>query len=226
LTEKIWGNQFTLKKVVCILVNEIFLSIQGESLSAGFPTVFVRFTGCNLRCSYCDTKYAYDEGFEMSPEDIYKEIKKNYYKRVCLTGGEPLLQEDIMKLLRLLDDYDVSIETNGSIDISTLKLSDRHYFVMDMKAPSSGMSEQMLFSNFKYLRDIDETKFVIGSRSDYEWTRNIIKTYHNKGTITISPVFGKVKYRDVVEWILQDRLDVRFQLQLHKIIWSPDKRGV
>ncbi len=212
--------------MIWILVNEIFLSIQGESLSAGFPTIFVRFTGCNLRCSYCDTRYAYNTGVKMSPESIFNDVQKHYYKRVCLTGGEPLLQKDLPELLKLLLDYEVSIETNGSIDISDIKLIDNHHFVMDMKVPSSEVSEKMLFKNFNFLRDFDEIKFVIGSRSDYEWAREVIKDYYKKGIITFSPIFGSVEYRNIVDWILEDKLDVRFQLQLHKIIWDPEKRGV
>ncbi len=212
--------------MIWILVNEIFLSIQGESLTAGFPTIFVRFTGCNLRCSYCDTKYAYSNGIEMSPESIVTQIQKYSYKRVCLTGGEPLLQKDLPELLKLLRDYEVSIETNGSIDLKDVKLLDKHHFVMDMKVPSSEVTDKMQFKNFNILRDPDEIKFVIGNRSDYEWARQVIKDYHKKGIITFSPIFGSVEYSNIVEWMLEDKLDVRFQLQLHKIIWDPEKRGV
>jgi len=207
-------------------VNEIFQSIQGESLYAGFPTVFVRFSGCNLRCSYCDTTYAYEEGTEMEPQEILDEIKKYYYKRVCITGGEPLLQKELEKLLLLLEDYNVTIETNGSVDISLIKLCSKHSYVMDVKCPSSGVSYEMNFNNFEHLSDRDEIKFVIGGKDDYEWAKEIIKYYYRKGTITFSPVFGSVEYSDLVDWILKDKLDVRFQIQLHKIIWGVEKRGV
>lgn len=207
-------------------VNEIFLSVQGESLSAGFPTIFVRFTGCNLRCKYCDTTYSYFEGQEMTPEEIFIKIKKLKYSRVCLTGGEPLLQNDINELLDLLKDYTVSIETNGSINISRVHLGLNHTFVIDMKAPYSGHSEDMNFENLGFLSEKDEIKFVISDRHDYEWTKSIIDKYHKNGVITISPVFGKIEESDIVDWILADCLDVRFQLQLHKIIWDPGKRGV
>jgi len=207
-------------------VNEIFLSIQGESISAGYPTIFVRFTGCNLRCSYCDTAYAYNDGFEMLPAQIYNEINTLHYKRVCLTGGEPLLQGEINELLSLLEDYIVTIETNGSVCLDSVILGAKHSFVMDMKAPSSMCSEQMLFDNFDCLSDKDEIKFVIGCREDYEWVRAVINDYYKKGIITISPVFSKIVYSHIVKWILDDRLDVRFQLQLHKLIWEPEKRGV
>ncbi|GAE89640.1 7-carboxy-7-deazaguanine synthase QueE [Acetivibrio straminisolvens] len=176
-------------------VNEIFLSIQGESMSAGFPTVFVRFTGCNLRCSYCDTKYAYNGGEDMTPSEIFEEIKKLHYKRVCLTGGEPLLQKELGELLVLLDDYTVTIETNGSVGLGSVVLKNpRHSYVMDMKVPSSGCSGQMLFENFDLLKEQDEIKFVVGDRTDYEWAKSIISKYHKKGTVTFSPVYGKIDY--------------------------------
>ncbi|MCX7747406.1 MAG: radical SAM protein [Clostridia bacterium] len=207
-------------------VNEIFLSVQGESLSAGFPTIFVRFTGCNLRCSYCDTSYAYEEGRDMHPIEIHNSIKMYGYQRVCLTGGEPLLQEGMGKLLSILENYNVTIETNGSVLLDSAMLGDKHSFVMDVKTPSSGCSDHICWENFDLLSDKDEIKFVIGNREDYEWSREIIKKFVKKGTITFSPVFGKIPYADIVEWILFDRLNVRFQLQMHKLIWNPAKRGV
>lgn len=207
-------------------VNEIFLSIQGESTYAGLPTVFVRVQGCNLRCVYCDSAYAYYEGTEMSLEDILKEIKRLGYKRVCMTGGEPLLKEETGELLKLLEDYDVTIETNGSIPLDELELQPNHHFIMDMKAPSSGFSDKMHFRNFKHLNDLDEIKFVIADRNDYEWAKEIISKYYKKGIILFSAVFGKIEKSMIVEWILEDRLDVRFQLQMHKYIWDPTKRGV
>ncbi|NLL06025.1 MAG: radical SAM protein [Clostridiaceae bacterium] len=207
-------------------VNEIFLSIQGESLSSGFPTIFVRFTGCNLRCSYCDTTYAYEDGVQMSPVEIFEQVKRLHYKRVCITGGEPLLQVDLKELLALLEGYIVTIETNGAVSIEDILLTEGHSWVMDMKAPSSGCSENMMLDNFKYLRNEDEIKFVIGSRADYDWAKEIIKSNYLKGTITFSPVYRKINYEDMVNWILSDRLDVRFQIQLHKLIWGVDKTGV
>ncbi|RKD27340.1 7-carboxy-7-deazaguanine synthase [Caminicella sporogenes DSM 14501] len=207
-------------------VNEIFLSIQGEGVSTGFPTIFIRFTGCNLRCSFCDTKYSYEDGEEMSVEEIYNEVKKFKYKRVCITGGEPLLQEDLSKLLYLLKEYEVNIETNGSVDLGKYRLLPNHRFTMDMKVPSSMESKKMIFTNFKYLKDRDEIKFVIGTREDYEWAKEVIKKYYRKGIITFSPVFNKIEPKEIVNWILQDNLDVRFQLQIHKIIWEPDEKGV
>lgn len=207
-------------------VNEIFLSIQGEGLSAGFPTVFVRFAGCNLRCGYCDTKYAYHDGNNMTTDEIMKEINKYPYKRVCLTGGEPLLQSEINSLLLLLQNHIVTIETNGSVTLDNINMKKLHSFVMDMKTPSSGCCEQMMFSNFKLLSQKDEIKFVIGSRNDYEWAKSIIDRYYIKATITFSPCYGEIAYSDLAEWILEDKLDVRFQLQLHKLVWNPYKRRV
>ena len=207
-------------------VNEIFLSIQGESLSSGFPTIFVRFTGCNLRCFYCDTTYAYEDGVEMSPSEIFEQVKGLHYKRVCITGGEPLLQEDLKELLVLLEGYTVTIETNGALSIKNMILREGHSWVMDMKTPSSGCSEKMVLENFKFLSHEDEIKFVIGDRTDYDWAKETIKCNYLKGTITFSPVYGKINYEEMVNWILSDRLDVRFQIQLHKLIWGVDKTGV
>ncbi len=207
-------------------VNEIFLSIQGESTYSGLPTVFVRFSGCNLRCGYCDTAYAYFEGSEISCEEILKQIEKYSYKRVCLTGGEPMLQNDIDKLLGLLSGFDVTIETNGSIPLCKTKLLPNHHYIMDMKAPSSGSSDKMLMKNFDCLNDLDEIKFVIADRNDYEWSKEIILKYRKKGIVIFSSVFGKIENSLVVEWILEDKLDARFQIQMHKYIWDPLKRGV
>jgi len=207
-------------------VNEIFLSIQGEGSSTGYPTIFIRFTGCNLRCDYCDTRYSYEDGIEMKPKDIYMKIKEYGYRRVCITGGEPLLQEEIHILLSLLKEFEINIETNGSIDLSKYKLCDKHRFTMDMKVPSSLESEKMKLSNFNYLRELDEIKFVIGSRDDYEWAKDIINKYYKKGIIIFSPIFTKIDPKEIVKWILEDRLDVRFQLQIHKIIWNPEEKGV
>ncbi|WP_069649423.1 radical SAM protein [Caloranaerobacter ferrireducens] len=207
-------------------VNEIFLSIQGEGISTGLPTIFIRLTGCNLRCSYCDTTYSYNYGNLMTIEQIIDKVKIFGYKRICITGGEPLLQNDIMKLLDKLTDYEVNIETNGSVDISKYKLTKKHRFTMDIKTPTSNEHKKMRLSNFNYLRDNDEIKFVIGTREDYNWSKEIIKKYYNKGIITFSPIYNMIEPKEIVSWILKDKLDVRFQLQLHKIIWNPDERGV
>ncbi|MBA1335698.1 MAG: 7-carboxy-7-deazaguanine synthase [Firmicutes bacterium] len=207
-------------------VNEIFLSIQGEGLLTGFPTVFVRFTGCNLRCSFCDTTYSYYSGEEMSAEQIYQRISDYGFSRVCLTGGEPLLQEGLQELIDRLEGYRVTIETNGSIPLDRVSLLEGQTYVMDVKAPSSGEEGSIHWPNFELLREEDEVKFVVGNREDYLWARDIIQKELVKGTATISPVFGKIIPAQIVRWILEDGLDVRFQLQLHKIIFDPDARGV
>jgi 7-carboxy-7-deazaguanine synthase len=207
-------------------VNEIFYSIQGESLSIGFPTIFVRFTGCNLRCTYCDTTYAYEDGQEMSLPDIFARIRTYQCKRVCLTGGEPLLQKEINQLLNMLDTYSVSVETNGSVPIEKYELRNGHRFIMDMKSPSSGCSDSMILENLDYLSENDEIKFVVADKKDYDWTKMIITDKYSKGIITIAPVFGSLEYSTLAEWILRDNLNVRMGLQFHKIIWSPELRGV
>jgi 7-carboxy-7-deazaguanine synthase len=218
-----------------VKVNEIFLSIQGESRSIGLPTVFVRFTGCNLRCTYCDTKYAYFEGEKNTPQEILDKIRSYGIKRVCLTGGEPLIQPraEMQQLLDMLgaERYEVSIETDGSIDISRFVLRDRQRFVLDMKVPSSSMCDKMDFENLRRIvPDRDEIKFVVGNREDYEWSKSIIHKYgldpEQGYQILFSPIFGEISYQQLVEWVLQDRIDARFQVQLHKIVWDPDTRGV
>lgn len=208
-------------------INEIFTSIQGESISTGYLTVFIRLTGCNLRCSYCDTKYAYEEGHFMTVEQIYKDVAALGIRRICITGGEPLLQPEVQKLIDMFIDYEVSIETNGSINLSRFRLYEKHRFVMDMKVPSSGFSSAMDYGNFDYLRNCDEIKFVIGNRNDYNWAKDVIKSHYKRGIITFSPVYGAIEPVKIVDWMIEDKLDnVRFQLQLHKYIWNPDARGV
>jgi 7-carboxy-7-deazaguanine synthase len=218
-----------------VKVNEIFFSIQGESSSIGLPTIFVRFTGCNLRCTYCDTKYSYYEGQPDTPQGIMEKIRSYPIKRVCLTGGEPLIQprSEMQELLDLLyaEQYEVSIETDGSVDISKVKLHNKQRFILDMKVPSSGMSEKMDFENLKrIIPERDEIKFVVGNREDYEWSVQLIREHDldpRKGfRLIFSPIFGEISPRDLVEWILADHLDARFQVQLHKIIWDPQQRGV
>lgn len=214
-------------------VNEIFFSIQGESSSIGLPTVFVRFTGCNLRCTYCDTKYSYYEGVPDTPEGILDKIRSYGIKRVCLTGGEPLIQprSEMQQLLDLLaaEQYEVSIETDGSIDVSKFRLHERQRFILDMKVPSSAMSDKMDFANLqRILPSRDEIKFVVGTRVDYEWSKNLIRQYGLDAgyQLVFSPIFGDLPPRQLVEWLLEDLIDARFQIQLHKIVWDPDLRGV
>jgi 7-carboxy-7-deazaguanine synthase len=208
-------------KNIKIIVNEIFYSIQGEGVDAGLPTIFIRLTGCNLRCSYCDTKYAYYEGMEWAAEDILKKIKEWKCKRICITGGEPLLQENVYDLIDLLlkEKYEVSIETNGSIEIS--KLVKRKVVIkMDVKLPSSGMYNKMRMGNIKLLRNQDELKFVIENKEDYNCAKEIIEKYKPRCHIIMQPVWKKLDAAKLAEWILEDDIDARLSMQLHKILWG------
>lgn len=208
-------------------VNEIFKSIQGESTYAGLPCTFVRLAGCNLRCTYCDTNYAYYEGKEISDEDIIAKIDEYGVKCVEFTGGEPMLQEETPNLIKTLLDkgYNVLIETNGSICIGCL--DKRLNIIMDYKTPKSGMSERMRPKNFEFLKPTDQIKFVLMDESDYIWAKDII--LENKLTdkfehVLMSPAYGELSPKDLVEWVLKDDLHVRVQLQIHKYIWAPDER--
>ncbi len=210
-------------------INEIYHSIQGESTSAGKPCVFVRLTYCNLRCTYCDTEYAFYDGKDMSVQQVIDEVEKYNCKLIEVTGGEPLVQMDecleLMKHLCNLG-YEVMIETGGSISIK--EIDPRVKIIMDIKCPSSGMEQKNLYENVQYLKLTDELKFVIGNREDYEWTKTILDKYnlHGKCEILFSAVFGELEPVQLVNWILEDKLDVRFQLQMHKYIWHPETKGV
>lgn len=209
-------------------VVEIFHSIQGESSYAGWPCVFVRLTGCNLRCRWCDTKYAYGEGEPYTVVEVIDRIRGYGCPLVEVTGGEPLLQEDVYPLMdRLLEaGYDVLLETNGSLDVS--RVPEGVNRIIDIKCPASGMSDRNHWENLSHLRSTDEIKFVVCDRGDYEWAREVIQRYDlaNQGTVLLSVVSTGLFPRDVVKWMLKDRLKARFQLQLHKYIWEPDRRGV
>lgn len=209
-------------------VNEIFFSIQGESSMAGLPCIFIRLTYCNLRCSYCDTEYAFYEGSDYSIEDILAEIKNYDCRLVEITGGEPLVQSEVHVLMSELcnKDYFVMLETGGSLSIKDV--DNRVKIIMDLKCPSSKMSHKNLYENIDYLKSNDEVKFVIGNREDYDWAKDIIRKYSlaDKYTVLLSTVFSELEPIQLAEWILQDNLKVRLQLQLHKYIWSPTKRGV
>ena len=259
---------------MAIEVSEIFHSIQGESSWSGQPCVFIRLTGCNLRCAYCDTSYAYEQGRFMDIAEILERVRRLRCDLVEVTGGEPLIQAETPSLIRRLldEDYTVLLETNGSIDIGMV--DSRCVRIMDIKCPSSGMAGQNDLRNLEKLRAQDELKFVIGSRKDYEFARDLVrqtyirhsaKEWHidcgrppavclaERGRrpldlvhqsrwafaerllttipaagckINFSPVFGSLAPRSLAEWILEDHLPVRLNLQLHKIIWGPDARGV
>jgi 7-carboxy-7-deazaguanine synthase len=209
-------------------INEIFYSIQGESTFAGLPCIFIRTTFCNLRCTYCDTKYSYYEGKETSINEIINIISTYPCKLVELTGGEPLLQADINVLaVKLLDlGYTVLCETSGSLDID--KIDNRVYRIIDLKTPDSGEVEKNHWDSLNKITNRDEIKFVICSRNDYDWAKEIITTYKltEKVTVLMSAEFEKMSRLDLANWILQDALKVRFQVQMHKFIWSPETRGV
>lgn len=211
-----------------IKICEIYASIQGESSFTGYPCVFIRVSGCNLRCVYCDTRYAYEEGDEMSLDDIVRRVESHGIKLVEITGGEPLFQEETPKLAEALlsAGYGVLVETNGSLDISVLP--EGAVRIMDIKCPSSGESGSVRWENLWRLRPEDEVKFVITDRHDYEWARGIVRERFGRrgANILFSPVFGELPPGVLVEWILDDKLQVRFQLQIHKYIWPHGARGV
>ncbi|NOX43485.1 MAG: 7-carboxy-7-deazaguanine synthase QueE [Gammaproteobacteria bacterium] len=207
-----------------VRITEIFFSIQGESQTVGWPTVFVRLTGCPLRCVYCDTSYAFQGGELISIPDIFKKIETYNTRYVTVTGGEPLAQKSCIMLLKLLCDsgYAVSLETSGALSVS--QVDSRVIKVMDLKTPSSGESEKNLFSNLELLTEQDQVKFVICNRADYQWAKEIIDKYHIDSAceILMSPSFGQIELKSLAEWILQDQLHVRLQIQLHKLIWGDE----
>jgi 7-carboxy-7-deazaguanine synthase len=209
-------------------VTEIFHSIQGESTYAGQPCVFVRLTGCPLRCTWCDTEYAFYGGSEVALEDIVAKVGSYGCRLVEITGGEPLAQSEAFALISRLCDqtFDVLIETSGAID--TASVDPRAHLILDVKCPASGMSDRMHWPNLSRVTEKDEVKFVLADRSDYEWARQVLMDHEvaNRCTVLMSPVFGALDPRQLAEWVLADRLPVRVQLQLHKFIWAPDMRGV
>jgi len=215
--------------MMSLIVNEIFNSIQGESLYAGLPCTFVRLTGCNLRCSYCDTRYAYSEGAEMGLKEIMADVSAFDCPLVEITGGEPLLQDETpLLILTLLENrFHVLLETNGSFDIS--RVDERCVRIVDIKCPSSGESGRNDFNNFQRLNLKDQIKFVISDLADYEFAKNIIKqipAWFLRENILFSPVSGKMVFSDLAKWILGDKLIVRFHIQLHKTIWPNIDKGV
>lgn len=210
-----------------LAVHEIYRTIQGESSWVGVPCVMVRLTGCPLRCSWCDTTYAYDEGTLRSVDDVVAEALAFDLPLVEVTGGEPLSQRATLDLLRRLCDEGrtVLLETSGALDVS--RVDERVHRIVDVKCPGSGMQERNRWQNLEILRPHDEVKFVIAGREDYEYARGIVQRYglSERCGVLFGPVFGAVEPRDLVAWILEDRLRVRFQLQLHKIVWDPNQRG-
>lgn len=211
-----------------IKINEIFHSIQGETSYVGEPTVFVRTTGCNLRCTYCDTKYSYHEGEFVSPEEILKKIEGFGARYVCVTGGEPLLQKEVLPLMKELCDrgYKVSLETSGSK--SCLGVDPRVKIILDVKTPDSGAANSFLAENFQHVFPSTEFKFVICSENDLNWSEQFCRQHDlfKKFTVLYSPSYGKIKERWLAEKILENKSPARLQLQLHKYIWNADLRGV
>ena len=209
-------------------VNEIYLSIQGESTHSGRPCILIRLTYCNHRCTYCDTAYAFYKGKDMAISEIMSEIKQWNCHLVEVTGGEPLFQDECIKLLNeiLKENYEVMLETGGSLPI--YKVPEEIIKIVDFKCPSSGMKKHNLWSIVNDLMAHDEVKFVIGNREDYEWAKDKIEVYQlsEKCTILLSPTFNKIDPDMIVEWILEDSLPVRFQMQIHKFIWEPESTGV
>jgi 7-carboxy-7-deazaguanine synthase len=207
-------------------VNELFYSIQGEGIFAGLPTIFLRTTGCNLRCSYCDSTYAYEKGTEMTIEDILEAIKEYPCKNLCITGGEPLLQQDIPALFDCLleKNFTILLETNGSINIKKYARKSSLMISLDIKCPSSGMQTAMILQNISTLSEKDQLKFIIKDKTDYDYAKNIIRKYAPRCTVFFQPVWGTDPQK-LTKWILNDGLTVRLGLQLQKIIWGA-KRGV
>jgi len=203
-------------------ITEIFFSIQGETSKIGLPTVFIRLTGCPLRCQYCDTSYAFYGGEVMLIEDIIHQVTKFNCKDVCVTGGEPLAQANSKKLLKDLADLDfqVSLETGGSISLK--EVDERVKIIMDIKTPDSGEATKNRWENLELLKQTDELKIVICSREDYQWSKEIIEQYKisEKCPILFSPCAESIDPRDLAEWILTDQLPIRFQMQIHKILWD------
>jgi 7-carboxy-7-deazaguanine synthase len=209
-------------------VNEIFHSVQGESRQAGRPCVFVRLTACNLRCAWCDTAYAFEQGEEMPQADILERIAGYGTRYVLLTGGEPLLQLQVHRLIAELLErgYEVGIETGGSLDVAPLDR--RVTIILDLKCPGSGMQDHNLWTNIERLKATDEVKFVLADRRDYEWAREVIARYGllERCGVLLSPVYGELSPRSLAEWMLTDALAARLQMQIHKYIWPPGTRGV
>ena len=206
-----------------VRITEIFYSLQGESSTVGLPTVFVRLTGCPLRCHYCDTEYAFYGGERRSIEQILEEVSTFKASRVCVTGGEPLAQKSCLSLLTALCDkgYQVSLETAGALSIA--EVDPRVTKVVDLKTPASGEVNRNLYENIAYLKPSDQIKFVICDRRDYEWARMTLDELSLPGCVTdilCSPSFGQQDATELAEWVLNDRLPVRFQLQLHKLLWK------
>lgn len=211
-----------------LTVNEIFKSIQGESSHTGRPCIFIRLTGCNLRCTWCDTEYAFYEGQPKSVKDIMDAIDPLGVPLVEITGGEPLLQEEVYDLMDALlaKNYEVLLETGGGVSVA--KVPERVIKILDVKCPGSGEVAKNLWDNLDHLHPHDEVKFVLADRADYEWSRDVLqrRDIHKKAQVLFSPVYDTLGLKELAAWVLDDNLPVRVQTQLHKIIWGKDAIGV
>ena len=204
-------------------ITEIFYSLQGEAKEVGIPTVFVRLTGCPLRCNYCDTAYAFKGNNPLSIQHILDKIAQYSTQYVCVTGGEPMAQSNCLKLLDVLidNDYKVSMETSGSIDIAPV--NSKVSIVMDIKTPSSTEEHQNRYENLSILKNKDQLKFVIASRSDFDWCTEILENHEVESEVLFSPVYESLRPVELADWILEKKLNVRLQVQLHKILWGDQK---
>ena len=211
-----------------LTVNEIFKSIQGESSFTGLPCIFIRLTGCNLRCTWCDTEYAFYEGKPKSVQDIMDAIEPLGVSLVEITGGEPLLQDEVYDLMNALleKNFQVLVETGGGVSVE--KVPERVIKILDVKCPGSGEASKNLWDNLDHLNPEDEVKFVLADRTDYEWSRKVLdRTHiHHKVKVLFSPVYDKLDLKELAAWVLEDNLPVRVQTQLHKVIWGKDVIGV
>jgi 7-carboxy-7-deazaguanine synthase len=208
---------------------EIFASVQGETTLAGLPTTFIRLAACNLRCVWCDTTYSFGRGTPQLIGDILSIVRSNGCNCVCVTGGEPLLQDNVIPLMKQLCDegYLVSIETSGSLP--TDAIDPRVRVILDIKCPGSGMESKNHWQNISYLRAHDEVKFVIADKTDYEYAKEIShkhSLWDKTNSVLFSPVYGQLNPRELVSWILEDKLPVRINMQIHKMIWAPETQGV
>ena len=205
-------------------ITEIFYSLQGETRTSGFPTVFIRLTGCPLRCHYCDTEYAFTGGRTLELTEILATVKQYQAKYITVTGGEPLAQKECLTLLSMLCDldYDVSLETSGAISLDGV--DSRVCTVMDIKTPASGEADKNLWGNLEQLKAKDQIKFVICDQDDYHWMKTIadIHDLYHRCEVLVSPSFGEIDHRQLAEWILEDKLPFRYQLQLHKLLWDDE----
>lgn len=205
-------------------ITEIFFSLQGESCSVGIPTIFIRLTGCPLRCGYCDTRYAFQGGEWLSIDDIIRQLEQYKTSYITVTGGEPLAQKNCLGLLQRLCQlgYRVSLETSGALDIAAV--DPRVTKVMDIKTPASGESDKNRYDNVPCLSSQDQVKFVLCGREDYDWALDILNQYHltERCEVLFSPATGRLAARELADWIIADQLPVRFQLQLHKILWGDE----